>query len=381
MRRIELINGVNTLIKALEESGLKELFLGRGDRRMSENEESRPNVGQGKMRAIEALQAFLILHSRFDQATLKLFVILGLNTLIDPGLWSHMIVESRDGPSAGTDHIRQRVEFAFQNLPLVAALLGQSDLDEFIKSDAARKVPSEDYQTLSVIILEEKGEFSRPERLVEVLNSVTELYGACARLGKMSGDQLAVLSCDSGSDKSFDFLGLAKLVQQVKEIILGLWERVVFHKEARLSMQIKVLAEGLPVLAKVAEMEKAGQLVPEEAGIIRRDILSGCERFIKAGAIIPEIEAHTVHNPRALMGAEKKLLMGPSNTAETSFQQPEPETPEIQSEKLISPYGAMEMEGRLAEMEKMLSKFQKEQEKPKRKAKEKKTKPNLPGEA
>lgn len=45
-------------------------------------------------------------------------------------------------------------------------------------------------------------------------------------LGK-KGDDLSVIGCDSGSDKSFDFLGAAEIVNCVKDIILSFWNKVV----------------------------------------------------------------------------------------------------------------------------------------------------------
>ena len=141
---------------------------------------------------------------------------------------------------------------------------------------------------------------------------MTELYQGFAQMFDESPDSLTVLSCDSGSDKSFDFLGVAKVMEQIRELIIALWDRVVFFKEKRLEAQMDVIIKGLPVLAKVTEMQSTGKLGPEQAEIIRRFIEGGTAKFLHAGAIIPEIREHAYHEPRALMAPEKKLLMPPS---------------------------------------------------------------------
>ena len=59
-----------------------------------------------------------------------------------------------------------------------------------------------------------------------------------------------VIACDSGSDKSFDFLGVATVIECVKELILSLWNRVIYFSEYRMSERIKLVAEALPVIEK-----------------------------------------------------------------------------------------------------------------------------------
>ena len=84
---------------------------------------------------------------------------------------------------------------------------------------------------LTTILIEEKDQFSNPKRIIELLDSITLLYDSCATVKKQSSSDLAILACDSGSDKAFDFLGAAKIIEMVKEIILSFWDRVLFFIE------------------------------------------------------------------------------------------------------------------------------------------------------
>ena len=159
---------------------------------------------------------------------------------------------------------------------------------------------------------------------------------------------MILLACDSGSDKSFDFLGLAKLVEMVKEIILSLWDRVVFFREKQMGERIDLIAKSLPVIERIVEMEKLNHLAPEQAEILRRNIVSGVEKFIQAGAIIPEVESHSRYNPRQLMAPEPKLLAMPTTSVS---QHSESHTPSNTSKvDHLSPEAKAEFERLFKEM-------------------------------
>lgn len=102
---------------------------------------------------------------------------------------------------------------------------------------------------------------------------------------------------------------------------------MVFFREQKLGAKLELVAGKLPIIEKISEMEKAGQLEPEQAEILRRDIGLGAEKFISAGAIIPEIENHSHFNPRQLMSPEPKLLAMPSTPAPQSNEGCVPPSP------------------------------------------------------
>ena len=186
---------------------------------------------------------------------------------------------------------------------------------------------------LNLVILEEADKYSNPKRVIETLEAVQLLYESVAILeGQRNDQQMILLACDSGSDKSFDLLGIAKLVEAVKEIILSLWDRVVFFREQKMGVRLELVASKLPIIEKISEMEKAGNLEREQAEILRRDIGLGAEKFINAGAIIPEIESHSHFNPRQLMSPEPKLLAMPSTPSAPSNEPCPPTTPHKSSE-------------------------------------------------
>ena len=308
MRRSEIRESINQILKALDESGLSKILNTKSERDARERREEQTKPAT----LLNALKEYIILESRFSPVTRRIAEILQLNQICDADLWPHLFQNDENKTSAVKRHLSTSYRQAKEIIPQLVALLDQKDTDDYTNA-FKDNIETNQYSKLTVIILEDDLQFSRPERLIEVLTGFVDLYKACARLEHVSTNDLTVLSCDSGSDKSFDFLGLAKVMEQVKEIFMGLWDRVVFYKEKRLSSQIEVIAQGLPVLAKITDLESTNHISPEEAEIVRRGIIKGCGKILNAGAIIPEINEHATYNPRVLMAPEQKLLMPPPN--------------------------------------------------------------------
>ena len=298
MRRTDILHSINALSKALTSSNIADTLKAKV---RSRNDASKASM-------LPELNAYSILATGFDKATQTLVEIFELEPLARADLWPEIIEES----SGAAVTMHRRVNNALEMLPKFAKLLEQKNVTAYINALPVAQQSKEDLGTVSVILLENENEFSRPERLIELLQAVTELYQALARMLDDSPDSLTVLSCDSGSDKSFDFLGAAKVMEQFKELVVTLWDRIVFFGPRRQESVLDVIIKSLPVLEKVSEMEKSAHLGPELAEIIRRQIDGGIRKFVHAGAIIPEIREHTYHEPRALMSPEKKLLMPPS---------------------------------------------------------------------
>lgn len=298
MRRAEIKQGANEVLAALDKSGLGQALQQRERGR----EGLDPNL-------LQKFKVYSIQASRFSDPARQMAIILELHALEDPETW--VAVSEPDGPARW--HLVRSITFAMETLPKFLHLLDQKGVENYVNVVEKGRLPNEAYQVLSVIVLEEDDQFSRPQRLIEVLEGSSMLYEACAILLGESPDRLTVLSCDSGSDKSFDLLGAAKVVEQVKEVILGLWDKVVFYKEKKFAAQADATLQGLAVFARLNEMESTGQMGREQAELVRRGLMNGCQKFLNAGAIIPEIRDHSHHNPRVLMAPEQKLLMAPAS--------------------------------------------------------------------
>ena len=116
----------------------------------------------------------------------------------------------------------------------------------------------------------------------------------------------------------------------MKDVILSLWDRIVYYREHKVANRIELVAKALPVLDRIADLEKSEKLGREQAELLRRQITGGCVNFIESGAMIPEIAKAATVEPRLLLAPEAKLLVGPDtvqcDSSETAARDTSPES-------------------------------------------------------
>jgi hypothetical protein len=297
MRRTEILTATEELTDALRATNLYDVMQEMaGMARAKGGIEINPLF-------LRSLNDYSIRARNFSRATIQLADIFELSELENPELWVMLV--------RGDDSIyvfASRIRFALAYLPKIAKLIEQSTVQTINKAIEQGNSNYKDMTLLSVTIFEQESRFSSPERLVNVLRSVSMFYEACAMLNGASPSTLSVVACDSGSDKSFDFLGLAKVMECVVKLIESLWDRVVFYKEHQFKERLDLIAKSLPIIAQISNLELAGEVPPELAEQLRRNIIEGSNKFVESGATIPQIDDRSHHDPRALMSPVQKLL-------------------------------------------------------------------------
>ena len=148
--------------------------------------------------------------------------------------------------------------------------------------------------------------------MIQCIEGLEKLYEVCAKLEGINYRELTLVSCDSGGDKVFGFLGEKKSVQKLRSIILSAWNRAVYYDETREHERIKLISRSLPVLEEISDLAKKKKISPEESEQSRKATMLGATKFCESGAIIPEIKEHTSYEPRNLMGPSPKLLPSPT---------------------------------------------------------------------
>jgi hypothetical protein len=310
MRREVLFNSVSTIINDIEICGVLDFF-----ERIFEEYRLRHSQGKEKIDLpLDVFQKYMIATNTYGDDLKYVCKIVKIDSLLDVSFWQHIfkseIIENIENIE-DIHRMLQNLKFATNQLPKILSLIEQDYITGIKNKDS--NVPEElkGKSLLTVLIVEEEGQFSSPLRLKSALGAITELYSVIATLEKENESDLIVLACDSGSDKSFDFLGLAKLMEEVKEIIITIWDRRVFHRQRHVSESISLIAESLPVLERIAELRENGSIGKEQAELLKRKIISGATQFIEAGATIPEFNSVSTHDPKQLMRPEPKLLVSP----------------------------------------------------------------------
>jgi hypothetical protein len=320
MRRVELIRAVRKVMAALKESRVYEALAEAG---------RAPGDERAKLALLAALRNYAVLSASFGAAEKTTARALELHHLDDPVWWARVVGGGGDGSAgAAATAMATSIRFAGANLPRLLALLSTEGLRRRAADPAQ---PGDGKALLEVIVIEsEDAERSNPVRLITALEGVWLLYDAAASMQKLPANTLSVAAMDSGSDKSFDFVGLAPAIKAVKDIVLSLWDRVVFYRGKQLEARFAMIERSLPVLERVAALRERGVIGPEEAEILRRKLLSGVKKFLEAGCTIPEIDDNEFERARALLAPSPKLLSNPDSPlraaarAHAAAQQPAP---------------------------------------------------------
>lgn len=291
MLRREIRDGIQNVLQAIDASGIPLILQAHLTREKRADAEACLGSFAKYMRAIEG----------FGPVERKILEVLDLEILHDLKLWEILLQENERGPELHS--VFSSVRFAVEHLPKIATLYAREDDRVLSKEEKKHSTRS----IITAVVMEDRAS-SSPERLVLVLESISGLYDACADIHNEKGGDLAVISCDAGSDKSFDFLGLAKIVDCVKQVILSFWDKVVYFREDKTGKQLELIANSLPILDQIAGLKQAGKLEPEKAELLKRQVVESITKFARAGVTIPEVEQFTVYNPRQLMQPERKLL-------------------------------------------------------------------------
>ena len=303
MRRTEFIAGIEQVQEALTESQLKALFdalLGQ---------EGEPDSSQSKTaQVLTSLKEYTFRAQHFNEAARELTKLLGLEELEQPDVWTKLITGVDDEYLRRQQH---RIDVVLNYLPQIATLLRQKTERTLEEAGFSHDAES----LLTVVVIEEGGNLSSPQRLAELFEGIERLYEVCAVVAGVKADKLSVLSCESGQDKAFDLVGSPEVITPLKQLIMSIWDRVVFYRELDLTKRIERVSDSLYILEKIDEMEEDGRLGPEQAEILRRGVHNGVTKFMEAGAIIPEIQKQARYDPRQLMSPEPKLLAGGSQAA------------------------------------------------------------------
>lgn len=300
MLRKDIRSATEKVIQALEESEIGPMFesiiIGR------DKEPERRNF-------LHVFSQYARLYEQFGEAEQRLSSILDIDFLHDVDFWTSLMIGEELRSEENFLH-QQSIRFAMVKLPMVLSLVARES-DQISEPKKEGEKPKENgLSLLSVTVIEERKQ-SSPERLVIALQSIDGLYRACAQIVGESEDDLCVIACDSGSDKSFDFLGVAKIVDCVKQVILSFWDKVVYYREDKTGRRLELVAQSLPILEQIASMKESKELEPESAELISRQVIDSVTMFATAGVTIPEIENFTFYNPRQLMKPEPKLLVEP----------------------------------------------------------------------
>ncbi|MDB4948302.1 MAG: hypothetical protein JWM27_951 [Gemmatimonadetes bacterium] len=302
MRRVELIRAVRSVLSALKESRVHEALA---------QVARAPADPRASGALLAALRTYTVRSSAYGEGEQRVVDALDLAPLDDPAWWARVVSgPAADGGGAkAAAAMLQTIRVAGASLPKLLNLLTNEAIRR--QSAPADKQPADGMAHFQVIVIESERQRSSPVRLITALESVWLLYDAVASMQKLPANTLSVIACDSGGDKAFDFLGLAPAVKGVRDVLLSVWDRVVFYRGRPAEARLAMIEKSLPALDRIVSLRERSLIGPEEAELLRRRVVTGVKKFLEAGCTLPEIEDTDRDRARTLLTPSPKLLAGP----------------------------------------------------------------------
>ena len=118
-----------------------------------------------------------------------------------------------------------------------------------------------------------------------------------------------ITSCDSGSNKVFDFKGSGELVGGVKEIILSIWDKVITHRKDEFVSRLDAVKTTLPMIEYISKMEREGSISPQDAHLMSKKLVASAVNFMETGSLIPDLQQEAYFDPEKLLSVQETLLL------------------------------------------------------------------------
>jgi len=300
MRRMEIIQAAQKVLDAIRDSHIFEAF----EKTLREGPPEREAFNAYLM---SRLHEYSLLAKDYGPIEKQISDILHLTAMTNSEKWSD-VVYTKEG-SYGTIFVWNRyLSFAVNYLPLFLELLKPDYLAITQKSPEQLPVELKGKALLTAILIEDNNHPPTTDRIIDLLSSISSLYEVSSTILKHPTVHLTMIGCDSGSEKTFDFLGATKVIQMVKEIILSLWDRIMFFRERQIAQRVELVAKSLPVINDIWNLENEDKIGHEEAELLRRRLIDSAQKFITCGTVISEMLERSTFDPRELMMPEPKLL-------------------------------------------------------------------------
>ena len=261
---------------------------------------------------LSALNSYSLAASKYSDAAKGVAKVFGINVLENTLIWEQLL----NGENAMRSKISRSLSAIRNELPKIIELIQQHSISE---TDTPEEIKSSDeISAMKLSFIEDDGQFSTVQRVIQGLSACEELYRAIQTIYSNSTTPLAIGAIDSGSDKSFELFGSADAIKELRLLIVEIWDRVVFHKENKLGKRLELIEKSLPIIEKIKSLEQEGKLGKEESRIAINQITDGTKMFIAAGVLTTDIVKIQKIEPRLLLAPEPRLLAAPRTSQESS---------------------------------------------------------------
>ncbi len=295
MRRRELIDAILSVSETLTSTGASRFFreAGRPEKPLDD-------------KILRTYTDFMVASSHFNAAEDAVMSAFGIDPIKEPNLWTGLPETRRDV----FVKCRLGIVFLQDYSESIVKLIERGSAEEgFILQDVKKKQSiTMAAQRLTILVREPDHPSLTVKQFAEALHSLEQLYSVIAKVSNLESSELVVGQMDSGSDKSFDVIGIEKGIAQLSNLLLQCWDRVRHGPQHKLSASLKVASDGVTLLEQISAATEKNALTKEEAEKLRRTVIKGVEDLFAKGVYTPQMETQVQPRPSQLPVERRKLL-------------------------------------------------------------------------
>jgi hypothetical protein len=148
-----------------------------------------------------------------------------------------------------------------------------------------------DFDEILTIELRLNEEINPPLKVIlEILKITNGIYDdVCKLMCVKEREDLTAVYTTSGSSYRFDFTGSGEPIEQLKKLIVTLWNKFRYSEADRLRKNLTTAAEGLKLMQEIKDKRDKNVINDEDADKLTGKIMVGISNLFRSGATIREI--------------------------------------------------------------------------------------------
>ncbi len=299
MRRDDIVKAVDTLRDALQAARIRELL------RINRNGES-----EGVNRTQKVLLAYSVFtrhYQAFGEQEKELMAYFGLSPLLDINFWTGLL----DGEQGVSRKTLADLDVGAYNVIYVMPrlrdlLIRETESDELTIADNSGAETQ--MRRLRIMLAERPRALTDPQVLIGVIRAVEEIYDSLGTLRRNEGTRLVIGAMDAGDSKSIDFFGASSIIQEMRSLILDVWDRLKYSTQENYRYQIEVALMAAGFVSAVNESRGADGISEEEGQRITRRVGKAIEALFRAGAYTPEMDEPRDVRASEVLAPKREML-------------------------------------------------------------------------
>ncbi len=256
---------------------------------------------------LQAYATFMTAYAQFGDAEKRIMDAVKLTPITTPEFWTKLL--GSDPGVADPVPVRNGAMLVRDFFPEFEKLLERStDKASVAIEDAEKSGQPVEARRIRFFIREPGDPSVTVKHLLAILQAIDDLYSAISTVYELPHSELVVGALDSGSDKEFDILGIAKAVKILSDMLLEAWNRYRTAKAADTSVSYKTALEGISLLEKLHAAESKQSISREAAESLRRTIVKSIDSLFSNGVYTDAMEDQPNIVPSVLPVERRRLL-------------------------------------------------------------------------